>query len=253
MSNLPFNSPFAAQFDPDRAQEFIIQSLIHSTINTAELVRVLAVTPTSDRVGFVTVQPLIQDATTDDTVLAQSPIYNVPFLRIQGGVSAVIIDPAINDIGVAIFAQRDITTQKATLQQGPAATGRTYSTGDAIYMGGFLNAAATQYVQFLPGAAGINITSPGNIALNAGGNISITAGGAITSTSSGNTTVNAAAFIVNAPTTFSNTVSGTATGAGKFSFASPITVTDIILPAGSVNTHVHKVTAVGANTNPMNT
>ena len=99
MANTPYGSSFEEQHDPDRAQEYTILRLI-SRVHTAQLVRVMAVEPVADRVGFVTCQPVIQDTATNGVLIAQSPIYRVPYLRVQGGVSALIIDPAEGDIGV---------------------------------------------------------------------------------------------------------------------------------------------------------
>jgi hypothetical protein len=253
LNNTPFSFPFEAQFDPHRAQEYVILSLIRSTMNTAELVRVQAVQPETDRVGFVTVQPLVLDADTNNIVLAQSPAYNVPYLRVQGGVSAVILDPEIGDIGLAVYSQRDITTIKATLEESPAPTARTFSTADGLYFGGFLNAAPTQWIKFLPGAGGIQVVSPADIDLNATGNINLQAA-AINFNSTGNTTVTAAEFIVNAPAVFNGTISGTATGAGAVTFAAAVHAPDVILPAGAVNTHDHGGVMPGtSNTHPMDT
>lgn len=251
MSNTPYSMPFEALFDPDQAQQFIIRTLL-GAIHTAELVQVQAVQPVADRVGFVTVQPLVLDIDTNNIVVAQSPAYNVPYLRVQGGVSAILLDPAVGDIGLAVYAQRDITNIKSSLAEGPAATLRTYSTADGLYLGGFLNGAPTQYVQFLANAAGINIVSPGNIELQAAGNISLQAGGALGLTSTSDTTVNAAALIINAPVTFNASVNGAATGAGAYTFAAPITAPDFIVETiGSVKDHVHPVTTAPGETGTM--
>lgn len=150
MTDTPkLSAPFETQFHKGRLDQWIIQNLIRQ-IHTAELVKVLAVYPTEDKVGFVDVQPLVQERTTRDVVLEQSPIFKVPFARVQGGKSALIIDPVIGDIGLAIFAQRDITNVIATGEQGAAPTDRAYSSADGLYLGGFLNMDATQFLQFFP-------------------------------------------------------------------------------------------------------
>lgn len=228
----PYNSPFEAQFHEGRAQEWTIIKLIRE-IHTATPVRVLAVRPVSDRVGFVDVVPLVEDTDTNDAVIEQSPIYNVPYLRLQGGASAVILDPADGDIGLAVFAERDATALATTLQSGPAATKRAYSSADGFYFGGFLNGAPTQWVKFLAGGAGIDISTPGNLTLEAVGAITLTSGGA--------TTVNApGGFIVNAPATFNGTVTGTDATAGSVQFAAPVTAPDFIDGNGVHHaTHVH--------------
>lgn len=248
MSNTPYNSPFEAQFDPDRAQEFIILALLQANTNTAELVRVQAVQPQSDRVGFVTVQPLVLEADTNNFVLGQTPAYNVPYLRMQGGVSAITLDPAEGDIGLVIYAQRDITTLKATLQEGPAPTARAFSTADGLYLGGFLNAAPTQYIKFLGAAAGIEMHSPGSISLTAGTTLMLNAGTTLALMAGTQIDVTAPTMNLNTNVNLSGTFNSTNTGAGSAVFANPIVAPDVTLPRGSVNDHVHPVTSAPGTT-----
>ena len=226
-----YNSSIEAQFDPDRAQLFIITKLLLG-VHTCQLVQVQAVNPVSGKVGFLTVQPLVLETDTNSLVIAQTPIYNVPYMRYQGGPSAVILDPVVGDIGLAIFAENDITNVKQTLQPGPAATQRSHSTADALYIGGVLNPDPTQYVQFQPGGAGIVIHSPGAVALQAGSSVAITSGST--------TTVNApGGFIVNANMTLNGTMSGTQSGAGAYQFAGTITAPDAVINGVTQSTHVH--------------
>jgi hypothetical protein len=174
----PYNTPFEAQFSPERQQEFIIQKLIRG-IHTCDLVRVLAVRPVSDRVGFVDLLPLVQDVDTADVRIVQTPIFNVPYFQYQGGPSAIILTPEPGDIGLAMFAERDISNVKTTLQEGPAATARVYSSGDGLYIGGVLNPAPTQWIRFEPAAGGITVVTPGDFTLQAGGNINLQAVSAV--------------------------------------------------------------------------
>lgn len=227
----PFNAGFESQFDPDRAQQFIILKLLRD-VHTCMLVQVQDVQPVSGKVGFVTVVPLVQETDTAGVVIPQTPIYNVPYMRYQGGSSAVILDPAPGDIGLAIFAERDITAVKSTQKTGPAATDRNHSSADGLYIGGVLNTDPTQYVQFQPAGAGIKIHSPGNIVLEAGGNVTMSAGGSTTLTAPGG-------FIVNANMTLNGTMSGTASGARAYQFAGTIQAPDAVINGVTQSTHVH--------------
>jgi hypothetical protein len=233
-----YNSPFEAQFDPDRAQLFIITKLLLG-VHTCQLVKVLAVNPVSGKVGFLTVQPLVLDTDTSGVVIAQSPIYNVPYMRYQGGSSAVILDPVVNDIGIAIFAEDDITNIKQTLAAGAAATNRSHSTADALYIGGVLNPDATQYVQFQPGGAGINIVSPGEVTLQSGSTVTITSGTT--------TTVNApSGFVVNANMTLNGSMNQTVAGSGTATFAGTLRAPDLVTPTADFNAHVHGGVTTGS-------
>lgn len=191
----PYNAPFEAQFDEGRAQEFIILKLLRG-VHTCTLVKVAAVRPASGKVGFVDVLPLIQNVDTAGIVIQAMPIFNVPYLRYQGGSSAVILDPAVGDTGLAIFAESDISNVKATLKAGPAATARTHSAGDGLYIGGVLNADPTQWVKFLPNAAGIDVTTPGTLTGTVGANLTLNVTGNASITASGNAVVQAASIVL---------------------------------------------------------
>jgi phage baseplate assembly protein gpV len=79
-------------------------------------------------------------------------------LRIQGGANAIIIDPAPGDIGICVFASRDISKVQTTKNQANPGSFRQYSFSDGMYLGGVLNGVPAQYIQF--NTAGITITSP---------------------------------------------------------------------------------------------
>lgn len=220
-----YNSSFEAQFDPDQAQLFIITKLLRQ-IHTADLVKVLAVYPTAGKVGFVDVQPLVLDQDTNGVVIAQTPIYKIPYFQLQGGHSAVILAPAVGDIGLAIFAERDITNVKATQKESAAPTDRVFNTADGLYVGGVLNADPTQWVKFNP-AGGIDISSSGALTLEAATTISLSAPNGITQTTGAGT--------------WQMTASGITTNL-------TITAPDVILPRGSVNNHTHPVTTAPGTT-----
>lgn len=244
----PYAPPFEAQFDPDRSQQFIIEKLLRA-LHTATVVRVLAVRPSGPLGGFVDVQPLVLDVTTGSTVIEQSPIYNVPYVRYQGGTSAVILDPVPGDNGLCIFAERDITTVKRTGQEGPPATQRAYSSADGLYVGGVLNPPPGQYVLFQPGGAGIAIVSPGDVGLQAGGAVNIQAGGNVNV--SAGTTMRLAApsgLTIDANLTLNGTMSGTATGGAAYQFAGTIRAPDAVINNVTQSTHRHPGVQPGAGT-----
>lgn len=149
-------------------QTFLIQQAL-SKMQTATLVRVVACTNAGDLspVGFVDVVPMVNQVDGQGKPTPHVTIYNVPYLRLQGGANAVIIDPIPGDIGMAVFASRDITKIKSTKAPANPGSMRQYSFADGLYCGGMLNGTPTQYVQFKNGGAGIRIHSPTQIKLDA--------------------------------------------------------------------------------------
>ncbi|AJY67050.1 oxidoreductase [Burkholderia glumae] len=148
------------------ALSFITWQILRQ-ISGARLVAVKAVTSAGDvaPVGFVDVQPLVSQLDGWNNSVPHGTIYHLPFFRLQGGANAVIIDPQVGDIGVAVIEDRDISSAKANRGFANPGSKRIFDMADGLYIGGFLNGAPQQIVQF--NAAGITISSPTQIRLAA--------------------------------------------------------------------------------------
>jgi hypothetical protein len=116
-------------------------------------------------VGYVDVRPLVSQIGGDGSSVPHGLLTNLPYNRLQGGTNAVVIDPAVGDIGIAVFASRDISSVKNA--RGAAAPGswRMHSHSDGMYIGGILNAAPTQYIKF--DSSGITVYSPQAVTVQA--------------------------------------------------------------------------------------
>jgi len=151
---------------------FIIGQLV-SKVATCTLVQVTSVTRagTLDRVGYVDVHPLVGLLNGNNEVQSFGIITNFPYFRLQGGANAIILDPQVGDIGLALFASRDISGVKANAEVDPlnAESGpgsrRQYNMSDGLYIGGFLNGVPAQVIQF--NTAGISVHSPTKVFISA--------------------------------------------------------------------------------------
>lgn len=112
----------------------------------------------------VDVMPLLSRQNRSGSPINNSPIYDIPVWRLQRGSSAIIMDPVPGDIGLIAVCDRDTTLVRTNLKQSTAGSARRHNKADAIYMGGILNAAPTEYVQFT--GSGINIKSQGTVNIN---------------------------------------------------------------------------------------
>ena len=164
-------SQYYGQTDPTTGQgewnkyRFLIQQQI-ANLNTSMPVQVLSVSGIGvNPVGFVSLKILVDQVTGNDMTIPHGEIANVPYVRIQGGSSAVIIDPEVGDIGMALFCSRDISAVKNARQAAPPGSRRMYSFSDCAYLGGILNGAPTQYIQFTAG--GIIVHSPASVQVEA--------------------------------------------------------------------------------------
>ena len=214
---------------------FMVQQAL-AKMQTATLVRVESCTNAGgvSPVGFVDVTPLVNQIDAQGNPTPHVTIYNLPYLRLQGGANGVIIDPQKGDIGVAVFASRDISKVKATRKQGNPGSHRQYSFSDGMYLGGMLNGTPTQYIQF--SAAGIRIHSPTQVKLDAP-DVLIEAQ-TVEINASTSTTVTTPTFTVNGNSVLNGTVQQT--GGGSAHFSGSMTVDgDVTAQGTSVHNHVH--------------
>lgn len=148
------------------AVEFVITQLLNKR-NYTTLVQVMAVRSAGEvaPVGFVDVQIMLNQIDAAGNSMPHGIVNNVPYFRLQGGANAVIIDPQVGDIGMATFADRDISSVKANRAISNPGSKRRADIADGLYTGGFLNAVPTQYVRFTD--SGIEVVSPTNITMRA--------------------------------------------------------------------------------------
>ncbi|MES2348877.1 MAG: oxidoreductase [Pseudomonadota bacterium] len=148
-------------------------SQVLANYSHAALVQVQAVTSAGELApaGRVDVLPLVNQLDGQGNAVPHGVLNNMIYLRLQGGGNAIIMDPAIDDIGLALFADRDISTVVANVEKEdkrePANPGsmRRSDMADGIYLGGVLNAIPEQFIRFSD--AGIEIVSPTAITMNA--------------------------------------------------------------------------------------
>ena len=116
-------------------------------------------------VGYLDATDMIQQMNGSNEGIPNVQMKNMPYFRLQGGGNAVIMDPKPDDLGIALFAQRDITQLKRSRQEGPPPSLRTHDVSDGLYIGGLLNGAPQQWIQFLD--TGINIKATGDVTIDA--------------------------------------------------------------------------------------
>jgi hypothetical protein len=129
--------------------DFIVRSIMGRNA-TATLVIVKAVTNDGEvsPVGLIDVQPMVAQLDGKGKATPHGIIHNVPYLRVQGGANAIIIDPKVGDIGIAVFASHDISSVKVNKAPANPGSRRRFDYADALYLGGVLNGTPEQYIRF---------------------------------------------------------------------------------------------------------
>ena len=165
--------PVTAQGSEFNAQAHLVQSMT-AQMATATLGLVRAVTPGGiGAASFVDIQPMVAQADGAGNVTPHGIIHNIPVFRLQAGGNAVILDPAVGDIGIVVFASRDISAVKATRAPAQPGSARRFDMADGLYIGGVLNGAASQYIRFILGG-GIDIVATGPVNIASSGAVAIT-------------------------------------------------------------------------------
>lgn len=145
------------------AMRFMLEQFL-ARVETATLVTVVAVAPGGvGPVGSVTVRGMIKQIDGQGRTSDPATIPSVPYLRLQGGANAVILDPKVGDTGICLFASRDISSVKANKAESTPGSYRRFDLSDGLYLGGVLNGTPLQYVQFADD--GIRIHTPGKLYL----------------------------------------------------------------------------------------
>lgn len=159
---------------------FMVNQILNR-VRTMVLVEVMAVTNAGELspVGFVDAKPLVNQVDGQGNSTPHGTIFNLPYFRLQGGKNAIIIDPEVGDIGLAIIADRDISAVKSTkAAANPGSSGR-FDLADGVYLGGILNGIPEQYARF--SSDGIKVADKnGNVVEMKSGSVAITGNVAVT-------------------------------------------------------------------------
>lgn len=185
------------QLDPnDFANEFNVICFIvrqmTARMDTMKLVKVMAVAGGGGAIaaaGTVDVLPLVNQVDGNMNSTPHGTVYGIPWWRLQGGDGAVIVDPAVGDIGYVTVSDRDISSVKANRAQANPGSARRFDIADGVYVGGVLNGPPTQYLVFT--ANGLSLVDRN------GNSIAMTSAGIVITDANGNViTANAAGISV---------------------------------------------------------
>ncbi|MGL4208297.1 MAG: hypothetical protein ACRCTY_02805 [Candidatus Adiutrix sp.] len=137
--------------NPFNALDLLVRSLINGSINTCEVVKVMKVYPggPDDCAAYVDVLPLVSQTDAKGESLGAATLFRLPYLRLQGGVAALIIDPVVGDTGLAVYAKKDSSNigQGSYQERALPASFRTFDQADGFYVGGFLNQKPEIYLE----------------------------------------------------------------------------------------------------------
>lgn len=209
--------------DPYNALNFIIQNAVDS-VAVAIPVKVVAVNAggSGSATGYVDVLPLVTYVSGAGEAIQPVTLYHLPYSRLQGGIAAIVIDPVVGDIGLAVFAHSDTSTvTQGTSEPQQPGSKRHHSQSDGFYIGGFLNQAPSCFLELKQDNTAV-LTAPATVTVNSPD-----------ITLNGNTTVNGDFAVVGG----NSTMTGSLTTQG-----------DVVSGGISVQSHIHGGVQGGSST-----
>jgi hypothetical protein len=151
------------------ALDFLVKQMIGATVNTAIPVIVTEVGAGGHEnpAGRVTVKALVKQRDGNNLALPMADMFDLPYMRYQGGKVAVICDPVVGDIGLAVFAQQDSSNVRpGTSEPVQPGSFRAFDMADGFYIGGFLNRPPATWVELEQNGT-VTIHAPQKIRLDA--------------------------------------------------------------------------------------
>jgi hypothetical protein len=144
----------------------VVRQLV-ARIDSMKLVKVVGVHAGSGSppaVGTVDVLPLVSQIDANGYVVPHGTVYGLQYWRFQFGQWAIIADPAVNDVGYVVCADRDSSAVAKNLGQTVApGSRRRYNIADGLYVGGCLNPVPAATLQLKPDGTWVLTDKPGNV------------------------------------------------------------------------------------------
>ncbi|CAK7192376.1 hypothetical protein COMNV_00572 [Commensalibacter sp. Nvir] len=136
----------------------ILHALIENQLNQINTAMVVKVTKVNASKRVVHALSMVQLLDNQGNAEDYAPLLNIPYVRLQGGGHGIICDPQVGDIGVVVFASRDISSVIKNKKKAPPASWRTYSISDGMYIASLLLNDPSTYIKIAQNE--INIKAP---------------------------------------------------------------------------------------------
>lgn len=130
---------------------FIVSQML-ARVRTVTLGVVKGVTNTGGIIpaGTVDVQPLVNMVDGRGNATPHGTVFKLPYFRLQSGTNAVIMDPAVGDIGIMLICDRDVSSVEASQAAAPPPSMRMFNFSDGLFVGGIMGTESpTQFLRFL--------------------------------------------------------------------------------------------------------
>lgn len=143
------------------ALDFFVRSIVKGMVNTAIPVRVDTIERPGDGAGagYLTATPLIKMRSAAGDALPPVSFPKLRWFRPQHGTAAIICDPKPGDVGLAVFAQQDVSTLTGGKEPMQPGSFRCFDFADGFYFGGFWGPTPSTFIR-IEDTGDITVTAP---------------------------------------------------------------------------------------------
>ena len=99
--------------------EFIVKNITRGMSTSIPVLITAVQEGDTNAAGYVDARPLVAQIDAWDNSLPMAVIHHLPYLRLQAGRAAVVLDPVLGDIGLAVPSTGDGTRKRAGLSFVP--------------------------------------------------------------------------------------------------------------------------------------
>jgi hypothetical protein len=140
---------YGQQHPSDAASDYNVEKFVIDQalagISTMKMVKVTAVDAGAKTVDVQILTKLIDGS---GNVTDQGTVFGIPYITAQWGKSAVKGTPAVDDMGMMVCADRDISAVKAAKGAAQPGSNRKFSPADGVYICGLMNKDPEQFIEF---------------------------------------------------------------------------------------------------------
>lgn len=149
---------------------------------------------------MVKVKVLTQQVDGQGNPSERAIIYNVPAMRLQAGKNAIIIDPKVDDMGLLVVCQSDISAVKENKDYAPPGSYRQNNWADGCYIPAFImDGAITSYVQIVTDGSDegvINVITPKKVNVTNQDDVNVTSTGKLNANITGDITLHTSGNLI---------------------------------------------------------
>lgn len=162
--------------------QFIIRQSVLGLIDTC----FVGIVQTVNENFTVDVLPIVNGVDGDGNSVERSVVYNIPYLRYQGGECSVDIIPSVGDIGLICITKEDSSSAIESKSSSVPPSDKKYNKSNGLYIASIASTCKEAKHSLTIRDEGIIINTTANVSVSCDGNATVNVGGNLDAKVTGN-------------------------------------------------------------------